>query len=517
MSKSRTEQALQNIIYSITGQGLSLLVSFLLRWIFIKYLIEDYLGLDSVLTNIVAMFSLAELGVGSAINYSLYEPLAKKNKEKITSLMNFYKKIYQIIGGAILIFGLLITPLAPLIVGQSIVSDKSIYLYFSLFVITTGTSYFYSYKRTLLIADQYRYIALVYRYLFFILMSLGQSAVLFMTKSYTFFLIVKLIFTFLENYFVSKRVDKMYPFLNSIVGGQLSNSEKNEIWKNSFAMSLHKIGGTVVNSTDSLVMTHFISLSITGLYSNYILITSAITIFVNQFFTSLVASIGNLVAESRNKKNIEEVFNKVFLIGTWLSLLCSAFLYVLVNPFLSVWIGEAMLLDQTTVFFITLNFYLIQVRRTALTFRDAMGLYWFDRYKPIAEAILNLAMSIILARYIGINGVLISTAVSMLFTSIWIEPYILFKKGFEGGNIALYFYKLLFWSLTGFIGLIVLERFFTNILNVPSNILGMIIRFILTFFVYTLYTTLLFSFDKSFKPVMSLIKSLIKKKLRGNL
>ncbi|MCI1903082.1 MAG: hypothetical protein LKJ03_03280 [Enterococcaceae bacterium] len=513
MAKGRTEQAMQNIIYSVAGQAISLLVSFILRWVFIRYLIQDYLGLDSVLTNVVAMFSLAELGVGAAINYSLYDPLAKMDHEKIFMLMKFYKTIYQFIGIAILIIGLLITPLAPYIVGKSIIPQKSICVYFALFVITTGISYFYSYKRTLLIADQYRYIALVYRYLFFVLMSVGQLLILIFTKNYTLFLVIKLIFTYLENYFVSKRVDSMYPFLKETINRKLTKNEKTEIWKNSFAMSLHKIGGTVLNSTDSLVMTHFVGLAITGIYSNYILITSAITIFVNQFFTSLVASIGNLAAESENKHKLIVVFNKTYLLGTWVSLFCSAFLYILINPFLSLWIGTNMTLNQSTVFLITLNFYLIQVRRTCLTFRDALGLYWYDRYKPIIESVLNLGLSIMLAKIIGINGVLLGTAISMILTSVWVEPYILFRRGL-GIGLKTYFLKLLVWSTLGISGYVFLGKIFSDILLLDNTIFGILIRGILTLILYGLFSCFVFHFDASFKEIILLIRTFFNKIIR---
>ncbi|MDE4507639.1 hypothetical protein C1S51_11515, partial [Lactiplantibacillus plantarum] len=167
---SRTARSVQNIIYSVIGQSVALLLSFILRIVFVRTLSNEYLGVDSLFTSLVTVLSLAELGVGSAINFSLYQPLAKKNVNRIKSLMHLYKKAYTIIGLAVLIIGFCMVPFIQNI-GNVKSSVPNLKFLFSLFVVNSSISYFYSYKKSLIVADQYRYITVIYTYVSFALMS----------------------------------------------------------------------------------------------------------------------------------------------------------------------------------------------------------------------------------------------------------------------------------------------------------------------------------------------------------
>ncbi len=509
MEKSRLDVTFQNITYSVVGQIISIILSFILRIIFIKTLGDNLLGIDSVYTNVVSMLSLAELGVGAAINYSLYKPLSTDDIEQIKSLMNFYKKIYRVIGGIIFVLGLILTPFANSILGEK--ADEPInMLYFLLFVASTAVSYFYSYKRTIIIADQYRYITIVYRYIFFSLMTLIQIFVLLFTQNYVLFLWIKIICTFLENLLVSKKADKMYPYLKNTDSRPLDKKTKEEIKKNSYAMSLHKIGGVVVNSTDSILISQFVGLIQAGIYSNYAMIISALNIVINQVFTAVVASVGNLGALGA-KKELNRVFNTTFLIGMWVSLYTSGMLIILLNTFIDIWLGQGMKFSKVTVYLIVFNFFLIQVRRPVLTFRDALGLYWYDRYKPLLEATLNLAISLYLGSTYGLNGIFVGTSISMIVTSLWIEPFFLYKKSL-GSGLEKYLLKLLLWSILGFFFTYLSDLIsskITTFLEVPVIIL--IVKFIMGSIILNVLLLIMFIKDNSFKEVVSIAKRFLRR------
>ena len=203
MKETRTSSTIKNLFWAFIGQGIGLIISFISRIFFLKILGSEYLGLNGLFTNILTVLSLAELGIGTAIIYSLYRPLAVKDELKIKQLMFFYKKTYIIIGIIILILGIAITPFLKYLIND-IPNIDYIWLIYILFVIYTSVSYFYSYKRNLIIADQNRYIATIYRYLFYILLNITQIIYLVITKDYFGFLVLQIIFTILENIFVSK-------------------------------------------------------------------------------------------------------------------------------------------------------------------------------------------------------------------------------------------------------------------------------------------------------------------------
>lgn len=425
----RTKKALVNIIVALIGQVLGLLVSFIARIYFVKFLGAEYLGLNGLFTNIITILSLVELGIGPAIIYSLYKPLAENNIKKVKSLMHLYKKAYRIIGIIILIIGLLIIPILPLIAAGE-TNVPWLKFIFLLFVINSSISYFYSYKRNLIIADQYRYIATIYRYSFFILLNVLQIAILILTQNYIFFLIVMILCTFLENVFVARKADHMYPFLKEHNSQKLDKESIQEIKKNTSALIFHKVGGIIVNSTDNIIISMNLGVIWVGLYSNYQLIITALNTMIGQIFTAVTASIGNLVAIESKKKTLF-MFQVIFFSNFWIYGLAVICLFQLINPFVEFWLGNKMLISMDVVFFILINFYLQGMRKTVLTFREASGLYWNDRYKPLFEVTINLIVSIILVPIYGISGVMIGTIVSTLATCFWIEPYVLYKHGFK--------------------------------------------------------------------------------------
>ena len=217
----RTISSILNLIVAFGGQFIGIIISFVARIIFLQILNAEYLGINGLFTNILTILSLAELGIGSAMNFSLYKPLAEKNKEKIKSLMYLYQKAYRIIGIIILTLGIAITPLLPYFINEMPSIPENIYFIYVLFVVNTGISYFFSYKRALIISDQKRYIATFYRYGFYFLLNLAQIICLVVTKNYILFLVLQIIFTLLENIFVSMKADKMYPYLKEKNVGKL--------------------------------------------------------------------------------------------------------------------------------------------------------------------------------------------------------------------------------------------------------------------------------------------------------
>lgn len=502
----RTKSSIINLIIAMMGQGAGLIISFIARIIFIKYLSAEYLGLNGLFTNILTILSLVELGVGPAMTFSLYKPLAKKDTKKVKSLMKLYQKVYCIIGVLVLILGIGFTPFYKYLIDE-VPNIPNLDLIYILFVVNTAVSYFYSYKRSLIICDQKRYIATIYRYSFYFILNVLQIIALMLTKNYILFLILQIVSTWLENFFVSRKANKMYPYLKERDIIPLEKEEVNGIKKNVGAMVFHKIGGMVVNSTDNIIMSKIVGLVAVGIYSNYYLIIQALETVIMQVFNAIVASIGNLSA-TEDKSKMKDIFNKTFFIDFWIFAFCTTCLLVLYNDFITLWVGKEYLFHFSIIITICICFYLKGIRRAVLTFRDATGSFYYDRYKPLFEAVINLVVSIILAKQLGVVGIFIGTIISTITTSIWVEPYVLYKYVFNM-KVNDYFKRLIGYSIIGLIICTItyyICSFFTNL-----NWITLIIKAIICLVFINLMFIIVFRNTKEFIYFKELILKIIGK------
>lgn len=429
--KGRTYKSLRNIKVGLIVQFINLFIVFFSRTIFIKVLGVEYLGISGLFTSVLTILSLGELGIGESITYALYKPLADNNKAKIKNYMNIFKKFYRGTAVIILALGVSLLPVLKDMISNESNVDK-LHIIFLLFVFNSSISYLFSYKRILLVADQKSYKTTSISFVFNLLMNIFQVGVLLYSKNYILYLIIQIIFTLLQNIYISVIANKEYPYLNdhSFNSSKLNDLENKSLKTNIKALMIQKIGGVTSQGLDNIVISNFISVTAVGLLSNYTLLVNYISKFINIFFDGIIASVGNLNVEKVNEKKIE-IFNNIYFGSSWLYSLISITLFIIMSDFIGLWLGEDYILSKPIAFFIVINFYFTGMRHCVNIFKNSMGLYWYDRYKPFLSAIVNLVFSIILSRYYGIIGVLCGTSISLITTNIWIEPLVLFKYGFK--------------------------------------------------------------------------------------
>ena len=500
---SRTQKTLKNLKYAIVGQMAAIVVTYFSRIVFVQTLSSEYLGINGLFSNILSILSFAELGVGVAIVYYLYKPLAEKNIPQIKALMRLYKKFYVATGIIIATIGASITPFLPFLI-KDMPNIPHIYLIYFMFVANSALSYFFSYKRSLIIADQNRYISTYYQYGFFVALNIAQIIVLLITKNYLFFLTTQIIFTFLENYLISRKANQLYPYIKEKNNERLDKDTKKNIFRYVRATMNHKIGGIIVNGTDNILISKFAGIISVGIYSNYSFIASALNSVISRFFQATTASIGNLgVTESKEKSHF--IFRCLDLVGFWMYGFTAIALVNLFNPFIRIWLGEGYLFPFSLVIIIVINFYLKGMRKSVQTFRDALGLYWYDRHKPLFEVIINLISSIILAKKLGIAGIFIGTIISTVTTCLWVEPYILFKYGFKK-SVKSYFIKYskyLFILLS--VGIV--TWYFCNLIN-GDNLLNFAYKLIICIIIPNFIFSMLFWKTKEFQYLYSIFNSM---------
>lgn len=427
---SRTDNVVRIFKFSVLKYILQILLKFVLRTAVIYVLGKQYLGLNGLFSNILGILNLAELGIGSAIVFSMYKPIAKNEIEKVKTLNNLYKKIYMIIASIILVVGLAIMPFLKYLIEGDSSSNINIYLVYFIYLINTVISYFAAHKRSLIFAYQRDDITNKIAIVFLILLNAIQIALLFIFKNYYAYLCLMPVFTLIESIVVIKVSNKLYPDING-KSQPLDKKTKKEITKNIAAMSMHKIGDVLVNSTDNILISSFIGLAAVGVFSNYGLLTSSISSLILVLVNSLRSSAGNLVAtcEVDYVYKRYKMFNFAF---AWIAGFCTICLICLSKDFISLWTGDnSYLLPLFTVIAIMINFYLISMRYITSMFKNVAGLMIHDVWKPIVQGLTNVIASIILAQYLGFLGVILGTTISSLIAPIWVEPYVLYKHYFK--------------------------------------------------------------------------------------
>lgn len=467
------QAVVRNIKYSVLNYIAVNLLKFIVRMVFVKTLSIEYLGVNGLFTNVLAMLSLAELGIGPAIVYSLYKPLAYGDKETVKSIMRLFKKVYIAVGGIILVLGLALFPFLDSFIknGQSV---PQVHYFYLVFLLNTVVSYLWTYKRSLLIADQKQYVVNIYQTAVQVLVAVLQIIFLLIFADYWCFIILMLLGTILENFSIARKADNEYPYLKE-TARFLDLDIKRQIVKNTKAMIFHKIGGMVVFSSSNLVLSKFAGLAAVGLYSNYYMVIAALNAFAGKFFESITASIGNLMVLEENSKKVK-AFKVIEFITALQAAICFCGLYVLFNSFVELWVGKNYLFNDAVVAAMAFLFYLTYMRKAVLMFRDACGLYWNDRYKPLAESVINLAVSIYLTIHYGVIGVVVGGIISTLLTCFWVEPYVLFNNGIDI-KLKDYFVDYLKFTaaalLSAFASKFVYDSLFTKVtlLNFISGIL----------------------------------------------
>ncbi len=445
--KSRTEYSARNTTVAIIARVIAILLGFCTRVVFTHTLSEEYVGINGLFTDILNVLALSELGIGTAITYALYKPIAEKDVEKQKSLMLLYRKFYRIVALLMLAGGLLVVPfLDVLIKNQSGVEHLTgLYL---MYLVNSVISYLLIYKRSLIDAYQLSYIGVLYQTIFLIFQNGLQMLVLLMTKNFTLFLSLQILCTLLNNFCISKKADKMYPFLKDKQIQRLPEEEKQGIYRNIRAMLMHKIGSVVVNNTDNLLLSSMVGIVSVGMYSNYYLVIGSVRQVLNQAFQGITASVGNLGVEE-GRERVKKIFEAAFFIGQWMFGFAAICLFELLPSFVELSFGAQYVFQMDVTLILCLNFYFTGMRQATLVFRDSLGVFWNDRYKSLVEAFINLAASVVLGYWFGVLGIFVGTLCSTVTTSLWVEPYMLYKHRLKA-SVRVYFLKYaMYFTVTG--------------------------------------------------------------------
>lgn len=428
MKQTRTYYAKLNITLGFVSKLVTIIAEFILRSIFIQYLGEELLGVNGVFTNVIQILSLTELGLNHVVGYSFYKPLANNDEGKISALIRFYKRIYNIISLVVLVIGILLIPFLKFIINTDFPVDN-LYVLYIIFLADTVFSYFFVYKNTLLTAAQKGYISTKYNMFAELLIIMVQIVIIVLYKNLVLYLLARVVINLTKNYLLSKRAERDYPYIKK-ESSDLSQKEISEMKETIKSGFIYKLSSVLLNSTDSIIISSVIGTVWVGYLANYNTITIGLDSFYTIIFSSLTAGVGNLV-EREGVEQREKIFNIMLMTAAWISVVFSGCFYALSDEFVTLWLGEKYALDNFTVISKTLILFLSCSMQPIFTYREALGLYRKTKYAMLAAAFINVILSIFLGIWLSLGGVLIATVISRLLTYYWYEPNILYRECFQ--------------------------------------------------------------------------------------
>lgn len=472
----RIKSSFYNSITAVISSLITMIIGLVTNKIFLQYLGTEYLGLNGLFTNIISMLSVAEMGIGSAIIFSLYKPIAENDVPKIKSLMNFYKKCYIRIAIVIASIGILLIPMLKFIVKDYNI-PINMYIVYAMFLIESVVSYLLIYKRSIIYANQKNYIINIVHIGYSILMNLFCLLALCTTKSYYLFLLIKIVFRILENLIVSKIAEKKYSYLREKNVEKLDDGTYKEIIKKVKALVIHQVVGFTVKGLDNIIISTFFGLTAVGLCSNYTMLTSACVTIGGQILASLTASIGNLLVEN-NKEKSYDIYKKIYFMDFCLATFLATGLMNVANDFITVWIGKEYLYANVIVFIFVLEFFYRQMRSATAIFKEAAGICYEDRFVPIIEAAVNAIASIIFLKIAGIAGVFIGTILSQMVIHLYSYPKFVFKNLFSK-ELKEYYSMFVKYSLSAFI-IGTISYILCSLINISNIYLNLIVHAMLT-------------------------------------
>lgn len=498
---SRSQNAVRNIGWGVLNKLIATFMPFITRTVLLYKLGTEYIGLNSLFTSILGLLSLSELGIGTALIFSMYEPLAKGNTAKVCALMKLYKKCYFWIGAIVLLIGLIIMPFLEKLIAGGYPKDINIYVLYTVYLFNTVLTYWlFAYKKSLLIACQRVDMQSNINSFVIMVQNLAQFILVLIFSNYYFYLLVLPLCTVLENILVLVIVDKKFPQYKPY--GKIAISELGGIKQKIIGLLFQRIGNVVLSSVDSIVISAFLGLTVLGSYNNYYYVINAVFGFLAIMQTSLKPVVGNAIVLESHDKNYE-TFSMINFLYLWIVIWCSCTLMCLYQPFMELWVGEQAVFNFSMIVILVIYFFTYKWGDILFVYQEAAGIWWESRYVPLIAAILNLVVNIVLVKLIGLAGIPISTIISVVFVYNYGYAKILFKNYFGSEKLVIFIRQQFVYLGAGLIICIVTYSICS--LLETQKVVTLIVRFLICLIVPNIFLLMMFFRKKEFKSAQKLI------------
>lgn len=409
---SRIENTSRNILWGVLNNVISIVMPFFVKTSIIYVIGVEYVGIDGLFTSVLQVLSFAELGIGTALIYSMYKPIAQGDDARVCALMNFYKKSYAVIGGIVLVIGLGILPFLGIIINKDLPQGINIYYLYLIYLLNNVVSYLaYPECTSLMIAcqriDLKSKMALVIK----VILSISQITAIILFENYYIYCMLIPVFTFLQNYLSMVIVRREFPIYRC--RGELPSTEVIAIKNNVKGLVYQRLGGVISASADTMVISSFLGIKVLGIYQTHLYVITALFNFLYVITNAIIPSSGNKVANETKEKNYDD-FKKFHFIYTWIVAWCSVLILVLFEKIMILWMGENFILSHDMFILFAVYFFIYRWLDMIYVYKEASGIWWQGRWIPLLAAILNLTLNIILVGKIGLYGILLSTIISVV-------------------------------------------------------------------------------------------------------
>jgi len=436
---------------AITQKIVSIFLTFFGRMVFLRVLSVEYLGISNVFASVLGLLTMADLGLSTAITYSYYKPIAEKDEQKLAALSFFYKRTFNIIGAAIAVIGLALTPFIGMIINVEN-PIPHIEIYFLLYLVNVVISYLVVHKVLIITADQNKHIVTKYNMWMSVFNTILRIAVLLITGSFMIYCLVVIITKSIYNILISRKANKLYPFIKN---GQnrakrdfafceehiptkkvkLAAADKRAVFQNMKSAMILKFANVFLSGTDNFFISVLIGTAMVGKYVNYFLAVSSLNQFGYIVFRSLSASIGNVVATESPEKRLQ-IFKTMQTASCWIGGFFCFCLFFLLDDFVALWLGREFVFDPFTKIIILLNLYLSIAMHPIAAFREATGMFQKTKLAMVAAAVLKVVLAIVLGMLFGLPGILAANFLAGVLTYAWYEPKILFRDFLHVGAVG---------------------------------------------------------------------------------
>lgn len=431
MRLERSKNAKRNSIWGLISNFLTILLPFLVRTILIEELGAQYLGLSSLFTSILTVLNITELGFGTAIVYMMYKPLAEDDTDLLCALLNYYRKIYRIIGMVILVAGLVIIPFLDRLIKGSVSEDINIYILYAMYLLNTSLSYWlFAYKASILTIHQRNDIKSKIGIFTSALLYIGQAIVVIVTHNYYAYVAVLLSITILNNIIPAIYVKKYYP--QYICKGSISADMKKDIRTRLTGLMITKISAVSRNALDSIIVSAFLGLVMVGIYNNYFYIINSVSSLMLVLTSAIAAGIGNSIAYDTTEKNLQDmrIINFWYM---WISAWFMSCLVGLFQPFMRLWVGEKLMFSDSIMMAFALYFFVQKIGDIQAQYFDAAGLWWYRKWYSVGEVIANILLNLLLGYFFGVFGIVVATLLTIVFINFLGASRIIFHYYFKEG------------------------------------------------------------------------------------
>ena len=502
MELEKTKNTINGFVSGVVSQLVNTLLPFALRTAMIYSIGIEFAGINSLFTSILSVLSLANLGFGSAVVFAMYRPIKENDNEKLCQLLGYYRRIFYYVGTVIFVCGICVMPFLKHIVRSEIPGGLNLYVLYFCFLLNTVITYFFGgYRSSVLFAHQRKDVVNVVSTIAVGIGYIVQIVSMLIFKQYYLYLFIMILQNLAITLSGAVAAKRMFPAVVPKKG--LDKDSKAEIFRKVTDLLYQRIGSTVSTSLDSIVITRFIGLTAVALYDNYFYVFSAAKSFMEAFFSSLTAGIGNKILTASKEENIV-VFHRLMSVSSYLVIFCCACLSGMYQPFMDLWMGKEYMYPTAVVALFVLYFFVTGARRIVMIYQDALGMWHYDRWKSIVGAAVNLVLNITLVQIVGVSGVILSTIISYLFIEMPWETHVLYKHYFENRETEFYIHTFKNFLATALICVIVYIA--SSVFVLSSRLLTFLLAAFITITLTLALIYIVYRKDEDFQFVLSKLK-----------